>query len=76
MDSVHPTSATKITYGWIRTGVEKLVATTSGHGRINLTGAINLDTMSMVTREYETINGDSTVDFLKAIEITYPLAIA
>lgn len=74
MDSVHPTSATKITYGWIRTGVEKLVATTSGHGRINLTGAINLDTMSMVTREYETINGDSTVDFLKAIEIAYPLA--
>jgi transposase len=74
MDSVHPTSATKITYGWIRTGVEKLIATTTGHGRINLTGAINLETMSIVTREYETINGSSTVDFLKALEIANPLA--
>lgn len=74
MDSVHPTSATKITYGWIRTGVEKLIATTAGHGRMNLTGAINLDTMSIITREYETINGSSTVEFLKAIEAANPLA--
>lgn len=74
MDSVHPTSATKITYGWIKTGVEKLVATTAGHGRINLTGAINLDTMSLITKEYETINGSATVDFLKTIEAKNPLA--
>jgi transposase len=74
IDSVHPTSATKITYGWIKTGVEKLIATTSGHSRINLTGAINLTTMDIVTREYETINGSSTVDFLKAIESANPSA--
>lgn len=74
MDSVHPTSATKITYGWIRTGVEKIIATTAGHGRINLTGAINLNTMDIVTREYESINGSSTVDFLKAIELANPTA--
>lgn len=74
LDSVHPTSATKITYGWIRTGVEKLIATTSGHGRINLTGAINLETMSVVTKEYETINGSSTVDFLEHIDAANPLA--
>ena len=74
MDSVHPTSATKITHGWIRTGVEKLIATTAGHGRINLTGAINLDNMSIVTHEYEAINGSSTVDFLKLIEKSNPFA--
>lgn len=74
MDSVHPTSATKITYGWIRTGVEKLIATVAGHGRINLTGAINLETMSIVTREYDAINGNSTVDFLQAIEAENPTA--
>jgi transposase len=71
MDSVHPTSATKITYGWIRTGVGKLIATTAGHGRINLTGALNLDTMKLVTRDYATINGSSTVDFLGLILETY-----
>ena len=71
MDSVHPTSATKITYGWIRTGVEKLIATSAGHGRINLTGALNLDTMRLITRDYATINGSSTVDFLGLILDTY-----
>jgi len=73
IDSVHPTSATKITHGWIRVGVEKLIATTAGHGRMNLTGAINLSTMSIVTKEYDTINGASTVDFLKTIEAANPL---
>lgn len=72
MDSVHPTQETKITYGWIRTGAEKLIATVSGRKRINLTGAINLNTMEVLTREYETINGSATVNFLKAVEASNP----
>lgn len=75
MDSVHPTQETKITYGWIRKGVEKLIATVASHKRINLTGAIDLNTMDVITREYETINGSATVDFLKAIEAVNPMAI-
>lgn len=39
MGSAHPTQETKITYGWIRTGVEKLIATVANRKRINLTGA-------------------------------------
>jgi transposase len=74
MDSVHPTQETKITYGWIRTGVEKLIATVASRKRLNITGAINLDTMSVLTREYEAINGSSTIDFLRAIEATNPKA--
>ena len=74
MDSAHPTQETKITYGWIRTGVEKLIATVSSRKRINLTGAINLNTMSVLTREYEAINGSSTIDFLQAIETANPTA--
>jgi transposase len=67
MDSVHPTQETKITYGWIRRGVEKLIATVASRKRINLTGAINLNTMDVIAREYETINGS-------AIEIANPTA--
>jgi len=74
MDSVHATQETKITYGWIRTGVEKLVATVSSRKRVNLTGAIDLSTMKVLTREYETINGSATVDFLQAIEAANPTA--
>ena len=39
MDSVHPTQETQISYGWIKKGVEKLIATVAGRKRINLTGA-------------------------------------
>ena len=74
MDSVHPTQETKITYGWIKTGVEKLIATVASRKRINLTGAIDLNTMSLVTKDYETIDGNSTIDFLKTIEAAYPNA--
>lgn len=72
IDSVHSTQATKITSGWIRKGVEKMIATVASRSRINLTGAIDLNTMSIITREYETINGSATVDFLKAIEAAHP----
>ena len=74
IDSVHPTQATKITSGWIRKGVEKMIATVASRSRMNVTGALELSTMSLLTREYETINGSSTVDFLKAIEAAYPWA--
>lgn len=74
MDSAHPTQETKITYGWIRTGVEKLIATVASRKRINLTGAIDLNTMSVLTREYKTINGNATIDFLQAIEAAHPTA--
>lgn len=74
MDSVHPTQETKITRGWIRTGVEKLIATVAGRKRLNITGAIDLKTMSVLTREYETINGSSTTHFLQAIETANPTA--
>ena len=70
--SVHPTQATKVTYGWIKTGEDKLIASTASRTRINLTGAINLATMSVFHDSYETINGSTTVDFLKLLEVNYP----
>lgn len=44
-DAVHPTMATKITYGWIRKGQDKQIATIASRTRINLLGSINLETM-------------------------------
>lgn len=74
MDSVHPTQETKISYGWIRKGTEKLIATVASRQRLNITGAIDLSTMSVLTQEYETINGASTIEFLQAIEAANPTA--
>lgn len=68
MDSVHPTQATKITHGWIKKGKNKLIETTAGRTRVNIIGAIQLEALSeAITSEYETINGESIVDFMKKI---------
>ena len=41
-DGVHPTMATKITSGWIKKGMDKLISTTASRTRVNLFGSINL----------------------------------
>lgn len=74
MDSVHPTQETKISYGWIKKGVEKMIETVAGRKRINLTGAIELNTLSLLTHEYETINGSATINFLEKVLEAYPSA--
>jgi transposase len=74
MDSVHPTMATKVSYGWIRRGKDKLIAASASRTRVNLTGAINLESMQVTSQDYEAINGDSVIDFLKKVEGTYPQA--
>ena len=68
IDSVHPTQATKISYGWIKTGQEKVVGTTASRTRINLVGAIQLGNLSnTITAQYDTINGESIADFLNCL---------
>lgn len=76
IDSVHPTMATKFSHGWIRTGVNKLISTTASRTRVNLTGAINLENMEVLAKDYETINGQTTIHFLRMIEVQYPQAFA
>lgn len=71
-DSVHPTMATKIVYGWIKTGQDKPIATIASRTRINLTGAICLKTLRVITQSFDTINGDSTIAFLKKLKNAYP----
>lgn len=46
IDAVHPTQATKLSYGWIKTGTDKAIKTTGSRTRINLIGAIRLGDLS------------------------------
>lgn len=71
-DGVHPTMATKVTSGWIKTGEDKPIATTASRTRINLFAAINLATMGIVSDHYKTINSDSMVEFFDILRKTYP----
>lgn len=68
MDSVHPSQATKLSHGWIRTGKTKKVNTTGSRTRINLVGAIDLNELHNIHAfEYETINADAIIHFLSQI---------
>lgn len=72
MDSVHPSQATKLSYGWIRTGETKQVETTASRTRMNLIGVIKLnDLASTIVRQYDTINAQSIIEYLRVIRSEY-----
>jgi hypothetical protein len=72
MDAVHPTQATKITAGSIRTGVDKPIETTGSRTRLNIVGAIRLDHLAdAVIDKYETVNGESIIEFLNKLRTRY-----
>jgi len=76
MDAVHPTQATKVTCGWIRTGVDKTIETTGSRTRVNIVGAIRLGYLEdTVTQQYEkTVNGDAIIEFFIHItDIPHPI---
>ena len=68
IDAVHPTQATKITSGWIKTGTDKPIRTTGSRTRVNIVGAIQLGRLAeAVTSQYDTVNALSMVDFLESL---------
>lgn len=74
MDAVHPTMATKITHGWIKKGVNKLIATTASRTRVNVIGAIELSTLKVVNSLVETVNAQTVGEFFHQLRQAYPTA--
>ncbi len=74
VDAVHPEHNTMAAYGWIKKGQKKTLKTNSGRQRLNLHGAINIETLEMTVIESETINADSTVELLEILNQKYPLS--
>lgn len=70
-DGVHPTMATKVTYGWIRVGTVKPILTTASRTRVNLMGSINLETMSVTIGSYETIDSVAMEEHFKKLKMKY-----
>jgi transposase len=72
MDGVHPTHNTQNSFGWIRKGVRKELLSNTGRKRLNLSGAVDLVNKKLHYQEDLVLNKDSTISFLKKIEIAYP----
>jgi transposase len=75
MDGVHPTHAVRFTRGWIKKGVRKEIPTNSSQKRLNILGALNLESMTLASHTYETINGTSIVAFLVHLLTIMPCGI-
>jgi len=73
-DGVHPTMATKVTYGWIRTGRRKPIATTASRTRMNLMGALDLTSMRLTVASLETLNSSTMKEFFAQLREAYPEA--
>ncbi len=70
-DGVHPTMATQITYGWIRTGTRKPIATTASRTRINVMGTLNLEHMALHATSHETINSKAMEEHFEHLSRLY-----
>ena len=73
-DGVHPTMATKITCGWIRTGTRKPIDTTASRTRMNLMGALDLAHMRLTVVSLETLNSATMKTFFDQLKDAYPKA--
>lgn len=67
LDSTHPRFCPVLGYGWIKKGVDRFLPTNAGRVHLNITGAINIKTMEVITRQSETVNEDAICTMLKAI---------
>jgi len=71
-DGVHPTHNVQSAYGWIKKGVRKEIPGNSGRSRLNLSGALDVISHKVIIQADQTLNANSTIDFLKKIEKAYP----
>ena len=68
MDGTHPHHNPMPAYGWIKKGVEQEIPSNTGRRRVNINGAINIETMNTTVRFDPSINAQSTVALLQALE--------
>src|SRR5450756_2970521 len=72
-DAVHPTHAARPAGCWAPSQEKLAIEQTSGRQRINIHGAINLETGQTRMIEALTIDAASTIRLLQSIETLYPM---
>ena len=67
-DAVHPEYQSKPAFGWVKKGTNPTLKTTSGQARVNIHGALNLETFDTPFVAPSTVDGVSAVQLLAKIE--------
>ena len=71
-DAVHPEYQSKPAFGWVKAGSNPAVLSTAGRGRVNIHGALNLETFDAPFVEPTTVDGRSAAQLLAKIEERNP----
>jgi len=73
VDAVHPTHAARPVGCWAPAQEDLAIEQTSGRQRLNIHGAVDLETGKTAMIDVETVDAASTIRLLQAIEAMYPL---
>ena len=73
LDAVHPTHAAQPVGCWAPKEEKLAIEQTSGRERLNIHGALNLETGQTRMIEVETVDAASTIKLLESLEALYPL---
>jgi transposase len=71
-DGCHPQFNSIPAFGWIRRGVEKELKSNCGRKRVNINGAVDIDTLETVTDFSDSINSQSTIRLFAKLEAKHP----
>ena len=74
-DAVHPTHAARPVGCWAPKEHKLAIEQTSGRERINIHGAVDLETGQTRMIEADTVNAISTIQLLESLEALYPLIV-
>ena len=74
MDGVDPTHNMRTAYGWIKKGIRRELPTNTGRERLNISGAVDINTKKVFIQEDKTLNAKSTTSFLQKVAERYPEA--
>ena len=72
MDASHPQFNSIPAYGWIRRGVEKELKSNGGRKRVNINGAVNIESLRICVDFSKTINDRSTLRLCRKLETGHP----
>lgn len=71
-DAVHPTHQSRPAHGWFPKGQKTALKASSGRGRLNIQGALDLETFNFTFVEAEKINALTTQQMLEKLERNNP----
>ncbi len=71
-DAVHPECQSRPAHGWFLASDKPAIEATTGRRRLNLQGALDLETMTMTRVEGEKINAETTLRLFEKLERVYP----